>query len=106
MVSISDLVYQKANHDLFVVSGFIDLLAELLKNKYLKSVNASAIIDNLMKLHGEKVLNSGSYTKIFSGLMARLEFEFRDDNSKKIISAITKIRSHIQINTRAASILL
>lgn len=38
--------------------------------------------------------------------MSRLEIEFRDENSKKIISSITKIRDRIIINTRAATILL
>lgn len=38
--------------------------------------------------------------------MSRLQIEFRDENSKKIIFAITKIRDKIVINTRAAAILL
>lgn len=44
VVNITDFVYQKANHKLLIPCGFIDLLVELLKNKYLKSISASTII--------------------------------------------------------------
>lgn len=106
MISISDIVYQKGDKALFYPSGFIDLLVEILKLRYLKAINACIIIDYFMKLHQDGLLNDSSYVKIFGGLMSRLEFEFRDENSKKIITAITKIRDHIVINTRAATILL
>lgn len=73
MVNIADLVYAKCNHALFGDSGLVDLLVELLKNKYVKSINAATIIDNFVQLHEERVLTTASYTKIFSGLMSRLE---------------------------------
>lgn len=38
--------------------------------------------------------------------MSRLEIEFKDANSKRIIKLLVKIRDRIIINTKAAGILL
>jgi hypothetical protein len=72
LAMISDLVYEKGSQELFITSGLVNLMAEMLRIKQLKAVNAATIIDQLTALHTSKILRGAAYTKVFSGLMARL----------------------------------
>jgi len=51
LITMNDIVYQKGEHSMFVQSGFIDYMAEVLKIRQLKAISAATIIDQFMALH-------------------------------------------------------